>query len=74
LSARKIAQQIDLSYPTVVKTVTLIRKAIVANSVDAADLLSGEVELNEAYFGGRRKDKCWPWRFEQSPGIWHFRA
>ena len=55
MSARKIAQQIDLSYPTVLKAVTLIRKAIVANSVDAADLLSGEVELDEAYFGGRRK-------------------
>jgi transposase len=29
MSARKIAQQIDLSYPTVLKAVTLIRKAIV---------------------------------------------
>jgi transposase len=55
MSARNIAQQMDLSYPTVLKTITLIRKAIVANGVDAADLLSGEVELDEAYFGGRRK-------------------
>jgi transposase len=54
LSARKISQQIDLSYPTVLKAVTLIRKAIIANS-DDYDLLGGEVELDEAYFGGRRK-------------------
>jgi transposase len=55
LSALKITQQIDLSYPTVLKAVTLIRKAIVANSTDTCDLLSGEIELDEAYFGGRRK-------------------
>ena len=41
LSARKITQQIDLSYPTVLKAITLIRKAIVANSADASDLFSG---------------------------------
>jgi transposase len=38
----------------VLKAVTLIRKAIIANS-DDCDLLGGEVELDEAYFGGRRK-------------------
>ena len=54
LSARKITQQIDLSYPTVLKAVTIIRRAIVANNTDR-DLLSGEIELDEAYFGGRRK-------------------
>ena len=54
LSARKISQQINLSYPTVLKAVTLIRKAIIANS-DDCDLFGGEVELDEAYFGGRRK-------------------
>ncbi len=32
----------------------MIRKSIIANS-DDCDLLSGEVELDEAYFGGRRK-------------------
>jgi len=55
LSAGKITQQIDLSYSTVLKAVALIRKAIVANSADAGDLLSGEIELDEACFGGRPK-------------------
>jgi len=57
LSTRKIAQQIGLSYPTVLKAVNLIRAAIVAHSPDSYELLSGEVEMDEAYFGGRRKGK-----------------
>jgi transposase len=57
VSARKIAQQVQLSYPTVLKAVTLIRIAIVANTKDAQDLLNGEIELDESYFGGRRKGK-----------------
>jgi transposase len=57
VSARKIAQQVQLSYPTVLKAVTLIRIAIVANAKDAHDLLNGEIELDETYFGGRRKGK-----------------
>ena len=57
MSARKIAQQVKLSYPTVLKAVTLIRIAIVANAIDAPDLLNGEIELDESYFGGKRKGK-----------------
>jgi transposase len=57
LSARKISQQVALSYPTVLKAVNAIRMAIVAHSVDSAELLGGEIELDEAYFGGRRKGK-----------------
>ncbi len=55
LSARKIAQQTKLSYPTVLKGVNLIRAAITANSLAASEFLSGEVEMDESYFGGRRK-------------------
>ena len=33
----------------------MIRLAIVANSTNSDDLLKGEVELDERYFGGRRK-------------------
>jgi transposase len=33
----------------------MIRLAIVANSTNSDDLLKGEVELDESYFGGRRK-------------------
>jgi transposase len=57
LSARKISQQVGLSYPTVLKAVTVIRMAIVANNSVIEDLLGGEIELDEAYFGGRRKGK-----------------
>ncbi len=57
VSARKIAQQVNLSYPTVLKAVTVIRLAIVAEAVDAKELLNGEIELDETYFGGRRKGK-----------------
>ena len=55
LSARKISQQVGLSYPTALKAVNMIRMAIVANNTDSDDLLTGEIELDEAYFGGRRK-------------------
>jgi transposase len=57
LSARKIAQQTGLSYPTVLKAVNLIRTAIVANGPEGAELLGGVVEMDESYFGGRRKGK-----------------
>lgn len=55
--ARKIAQQVQLSYPTVLRAVTIIRIAIVANAQDAHNLFNGEIELDESYFGGRRKGK-----------------
>jgi transposase len=67
LSARKIASQIGLSYPTVLKAVTLIRLAIVAHSRDADELLAGEIELDEAYFGGRRKGKRGRGAFNKVP-------
>jgi len=54
LLARKIAEQIDLSYPTVLKALTVIRMASVANSPDL-HLLTGEMEIDESYFGDRRK-------------------
>jgi len=57
LSARKIAQQTGLSYPTVLKAVNLIRTAIVVNSPDSSELLGGVIEMDESYFGGRRKGK-----------------
>jgi transposase len=55
LSARKIAQQTKLSYPTVLKGVNIIRAALTAHSLSASEFLSGEVEMDESYFGGRRK-------------------
>jgi len=57
VSARKIAQQVQLSYPTVLKAVTIIRVAIVANTKEPKEFLNGEIELDETYFGGKRKGK-----------------
>lgn len=57
VSARKIAQQVGISYPTALKAVNVIRISIVANTPEADELLKGEVEMDETYFGGRRKGK-----------------
>jgi transposase len=66
LSARKIAEQVDLSYPTVLKALTVIRMAIVASSPNQ-QLLNGEIELDESYFGGRRKGKRGRGAFNKVP-------
>ena len=55
LSTRKIATQLGLAYNTAYKAVHTIRRAILAHSHDFQSLLGGEVELDESYFGGRRK-------------------
>ena len=57
VSARKIAQQVGISYPTALKAVNVIRTSIVANTPEADELLKGEIEMDETYFGGRRKGK-----------------
>jgi len=51
VSARKISQQVGISYPTALKAVTAIRKSIVAHTPEADDLLRGEIEMDE---GGSR--------------------
>ncbi len=56
ISARKISHQLGISYPTVLKALTVIRLAILRNS-QPENLLDGEIEIDEAYFGGRRKGK-----------------
>ena len=57
LSSRKIATQLGISYPTVLKGVNIIRMAIMAHNKEAEGLLCGEIEMDEAYFGGKRKGK-----------------
>ncbi len=56
VSARKAASQLGLSYPTVLKGFQVIRQALAVQDRDFP-LLMGEVEADEAYFGGRRKGK-----------------
>ena len=56
LSARKIAKQLELPYKTVFKAVMVIRHAILVHAVDGLEIIqSGEFELDESYFGGKRK-------------------
>ena len=57
LSIRKIAQQLRLSYNAAYKAVHTIRAAIMAHSTDGDASLRGEVEVDESYFGGKRKGK-----------------
>lgn len=47
--------QRGLSYRAVYGAVSTIRMAILSHAEDALSLLGGEFELDEAYFGGRRK-------------------
>lgn len=67
LSARKISQQVGLSYPTVLRAVTILRIAILIEDEDAEELLQGEVEIDETYFGGRRKGKRGRGAFNKVP-------
>ena len=55
VSARRIAKEVGVSYPTALRACRVIRQAIVAHT--APQLLQGEVEMDEAYFGGRRAGK-----------------
>ena len=57
LSVRKIAQQLHLSYNAAYKAVHSIRAAILAHPTDGDVFLCGEVEVDESYFGGKRKGK-----------------
>lgn len=57
ISVRKMAGQMRLSYNTVYKAVNLIRHAIIVHADDANKLLKGEIEIDESYFGGRRKGR-----------------
>jgi len=57
VSVRKMSLQLGLSYRSVYGAVTAIRMAILSHAEDASSLLGGEIELDEAYFGGRRKGK-----------------
>jgi len=55
LSVRKMAEQMKLAYNTVYQAVRTIRCTILAHASDANQLMGGEIELDECYFGGRRK-------------------
>lgn len=55
VTARQAAVQVGLGYPTALRAFTLMRHALVAQQ--APQVLGKEVELDESYFGGRRKGR-----------------
>ena len=55
ISSHRIAKELKISYPTALKATHLIRQAILTKCKDYELLLKGEVELDESYFGGKRK-------------------
>lgn len=55
LTARQAAVQTGVSYPTALKAFTLVRCAILAEAEPTLlELLAGEVEADESYFGPRK--------------------
>jgi transposase len=52
---REAAHQLDLSYNTVYDLFDLFRQSIVRTDYDTSFTLSGEIEMDKSYFGGRRK-------------------
>jgi len=55
--ALRAAVQCKISYPTALKAYDLIRYSILASAHDGQEFLGGEIEIDESYFGGRRKGR-----------------
>jgi len=56
-SVRRAAKEAKVNYKTAYRVFELIRRGILASDSEIETLLKGEVELDESYFGGRRKGK-----------------
>jgi len=52
VSARKSAKDIALSYKTSLKAYDLLRRVLVEDLARSDNLLKGELEADESYFGG----------------------
>jgi transposase len=57
VSARKASVEMNMSYKTTLKSFDLLRKAIAEELAKSDEILKGEIELDESYFGGKRKGK-----------------
>ena len=55
LSARKTAKEINLNYKTIQSKFMQFRKLIAVYCNQEAKKLNGEIEIDESYFGGKRK-------------------
>lgn len=57
VSANEAMSQTGLSYKTILKAYDVLRRAIVMELAKTDKVLKGEIEADEAYFGGKRKGK-----------------
>jgi transposase len=57
LSARKASIQLGLSYPTTLKGFNILRRCVLRELSRSDEVLRGEIEADESYFGGKRKGK-----------------
>ena len=55
ISANEAARETGVSYPTALAAYDCMRRAIVKHMAKSDSQLKGEIEADEAYFGGRRK-------------------
>jgi len=56
-SARKPSQEVHLSYKSTLRAYDILRRVLVEELAKTDELLKGELEADEAYFGGKRKGK-----------------
>ncbi len=54
-SARKASQEVHLSYKTTLRAYDILRRILVEELAKTDNILKGELEADEAYFGGKRK-------------------
>jgi transposase len=57
VSAHKAGIQLGLSYPTTLKGFDILRGVILRELSRSDEVLRGEIEADESYFGGKRKGK-----------------
>jgi hypothetical protein len=53
--ARKASQEVRMSYKTTFRAYDILRRAFVKELANADDILKGDREIDEAYFGAKRK-------------------
>jgi len=54
-SARKASQEVHLNYKTTLRAYDILRRILVEELARNDEILKGELEADEAYFGGKRK-------------------
>jgi transposase len=57
VSARKASFELNMSYEATLKAFDLLRRAIAEELSKCDEIMKGEIELDESYFGGKRKGK-----------------